>query len=683
MVISAYIKPRVLLLLAAWAVMMMRGHAGTDTDWHALALVRLQKLEARAAAIEQELAQLGAPVVGQTAAEFGYQHPRLEAQPVAPSWVQVDLQTRQALDWVALVPAHLDWQSIDRPAYGFPRRFRVDLSDDPAFGAFTPIADYTDADIADPGIAPVLIRAGGAAGRYLRLTVTKLAVENGQHFFALGEIMAIAGARNVAVKRHVRVSHHYELLPRWSAANLTDGRMPLGPPIRRELLEYDGLYTSGAPDGPPSFMQVDLGRGYDLQEVRLHPVHARIGADVPGFTFPRSFRIEVDSGPDQSPPDIYFQADNFPNPGSNVVTIPLEGVHGRVVRIVASPTEGKPQPRFGLSEVEIYAGGVNVARSGEVMSTPDAARFSAAWPRSLLVDGYTSYGKIIELPAWLEDWSRRRSLQAELNTLASQRSGLQREADRQMWTGLVVLVAAAVAVSAVFWWRARRRRARELNALRLRLARDLHDEIGSNLAGIAVLSEMGGSTGPETLRGDWQEVHRITSETIHSMREALWVLGARQEAGLDLLEQLPRAAQRMLAGCEVTWMAVPDKLPDDWPIEQRRQVFLFFKEALANVARHARARHVELSARLHDGAFVLKIHDDGVGFPVAEAKGGAGLSSMRERARLLRGRLQIISAPGQGTSISLRVPIRKRAWPRWPFRGAVRSALLRRRQPVS
>ncbi|MES2568811.1 MAG: histidine kinase, partial [Verrucomicrobiota bacterium] len=606
-----------------------------------------------------ELAALGKPVVGQTVAEFGYQHPRLSAPPLVPPWVQIDLQTPRALDWVALVPAQVDWQSLDRPAYGFPKRFRVDLSNDENFHEFSTIADLTDADFPDPGIAPVAFRARGAAGRFLRVTVTKAAIENNQHFFAFAEVIAIAGNRNVAASRPVKVSTRYELPPRWSQANLVDGRVPLGPPIRRELLDYDGLFTSGDPGGPPPMMQIELGREVELQEIRLHPVHARIGADAPGFSFPKSFRIEADS--DHTPSALLFEAVDFPNPGNNPVTIPLDRIRARTVRIVALPSGGRPQPRFGLSEFEIYAAGANVARQGRVRATRDTVAFSSHWPIALLVDGYTSYGRLLELPDWLEAWNRRRELQIELAALAQESGRLLDGAWSRAFGLGVFLLAGALAALVLAALRSRRRRQSEFEAMRLRLARDLHDEIGSNLAGIAILSEMGIKS--DAGKEDWHEVHQIVRETIHSMREVLWVLGARQEAGFDLLEQLPRTARRMLPGCTLEWKAFPTQLPAQWPVEARRQVFLLFKETLANIARHARASRVELEARLSKDLFELKIHDNGVGFDMKTVRSGMGLPSLRERGHALRGRVVIHSTPGGGTTILLHAPLdAKRHW---------------------
>ena len=644
---------------AALLVLALGGagaHAAEPTSWLAgLLSPELWRIERQRATLERELAALGTPVVGQTAEEFGYQHPRLDAPPLNPAWVQVDLRATQPLDWIALVPAQLDWQSFDRPAYGFPKRFRIDISDDAEFLAFTTVADFTESDFPDAGVAPVTVPAGGRPARYVRVTVTKFALENGQHFFALAELIVLSGPRNVAISRPVTVSSRYEIPPRWLQQNLTDGRTPLGPPIRRELRAYDGLFADLPAEGGPAMMQVDLGRTVELQEVRLHPVHARIGADVPGFMFPSRFRVEASADRDFTTPVTLFAAADFSNPGNNPVTFQVSGA-ARAVRVVFEASAGSVQRRFGLSEFEIYAGGVNVARQASVTATPDRAPVSGKWPQTLLIDGYASYGQLLELPDWLATWTRRRELQPQMAALAERRGALIEQSITRSFRLLGALAAGLALGSTALVWRSRQRRRREIEALRLRLARDLHDEIGSNLAGLAVTGELAAETASGEEREDWREVQRVSSESMEAMREVLWVLGAREEAGLDLATRLQRTAQRMLARQEIHWLAPPENPPPSWPAEARREIFLFFKEALANVVRHARARGVELRAQLEHGAYVLAVRDDGVGFDPAVAREGVGLKSLRERASDLHGQLIIQSAPGAGTTVTLRAP---------------------------
>ena len=132
---------------------------------------------------------------------------------------------------------------------------------------------------------------------------------------------------------------------------------------------------------------------------------------------------------------------------------------------------------------------------------------------------------------------------------------------------------------------------------------------------------------------------------------------AREEAGLDLVTRLQRTAQRMLARQEIRWLAAPENPPPGWPANSRREVFLFFKEALANVVRHARARRVELRAQVVRGEFVLTVSDDGVGIDPARRRSGLGLRGIEERVKELFGTMTVGSAAGQGTTLAIQLPL--------------------------
>lgn len=618
-----------------------------------------RRLEERAAAVEAEQEALGSPTLGQTVAEFGYQHPRLAAPPLAPAWVQVDLGATRTLDAVALIPAQVDWRSGDRRAYGLPRRFRLDVSDDPDFAEFRPFAVYSAEGDAADDIAPLVFAAGPVAARYVRLTVTEMAQDAGQYFYALAEILVLAGARNVAAGRPLIASSTSDHAPRWTLANLTDGRTPLGPPIRRELLAWDGFYVEPDASGR-AVVDLDLGEPLWLEEVRLHGVHARIGADIPGFSFPTRFRVLASADAAFADATVLFAAEGFPNPGNNPVTVPVSRVRARHVRVVAEDIDPSQRRRFGLSEIEVYAGGRNVAREATVRTRPDRW-LDPTWPASLLVDGYASFGRLVEWPEWLEDWRRRARLEQERGELSARRAEFAqaRARDLAVAAGGIALLAVTGVVAGGFV--ARRRRERELERLRLRFARDLHDEIGSNLAGLAVLSEVArdeaGEGGTSSDREMWSEVHRIADETLGAMREVLWVSGARSEEAASLTTHLRRAAARMLAGREVVWNLDPDAWPAGEDPARARHLFLFFKETLANVARHSEARRVEIGLQAAGGDAILTVADDGVGFAPETVRRGLGLGSLASRARELGAELAIESRPGAGTRVVLVVPV--------------------------
>ena len=93
----------------------------------------------------------------------------------------------------------------------------------------------------------------------------------------------------------------------------------------------------------------------------------------------------------------------------------------------------------------------------------------------------------------------------------------------------------------------------------------------------------------------------------------------------------------------------------------RREFFLIFKEAVNNIARHSGCTEVDIELRADDETLVLNLKDNGKGFDCAQEAAGHGLVSMRERTRSLRGQLEIRSTIGQGTALTLVIPLRSGA----------------------
>lgn len=628
-----------------------------EAAWLDVFSSELQAARAELSRIEKQREALGEPMIGNTVAEFGIQHRMLEEPPPESPFVQMDLGASRSLDTVVLIPAVVDFQGVTQSPYAFPLRFRLDASDDPEFATFTPLLVCTDVDHVQPSVAPVMVHVPETRSRYLRLTVTKLAQVEGRWTFALAEMMVMDGNLNIALGAKVEHQGGTGLPPRWLLANLTDGRTPLGPPIDRSSVpDFDALFASMHPDQPNPWMSVDLGREMLLDEVRLHPLHARQGADVPGFSFPARFRVELSKNSDFSDAVTIFQNpdSDFPNPGNNPVTIPVNQASARQVRVVMLAPQRAGHSSFALSELEVFAGGEKVSRGARVMSSGDPAR-NPSRPLSLLADDHTSYGRLMDLPVWLRQWEERRRLEEQTAVLTTKMPSLLAMAQvRVVWTLGFVLISAIGAIGLLFW-RSQQRALRAQEQFRARLARDMHDEIGSNLAGIAVISETSALQGDGQAE-DWREIQRIAHETTDAMREVLWLVGARQESGIDLMEHLQRVAKRLLPNHEVKWKALTTELPPAWPVESRRHVFLFFKEALTNILRHAKATQVELSAQITDSSFELIIQDNGRGFDPAKISVGMGLNSLRERAQQLGGVFSLASS-AQGTTLLLRVPL--------------------------
>jgi signal transduction histidine kinase len=222
-------------------------------------------------------------------------------------------------------------------------------------------------------------------------------------------------------------------------------------------------------------------------------------------------------------------------------------------------------------------------------------------------------------------------------------------------------VAATLAAIAYALHRTRVRSILALEGIRTQIATDIHDDMGSGLTQIAILTEVAKRESPPTAQRTLDEVLRLARSMRDSMSDIVWSVDPRRDGFADLVQRMRQTAFNLL---EAEGLPVEFRAPRDEEIEgiglapdKRRHLLLVLKEALANVARHAQASHVEIDARLVPGALRLSIRDDGVGFdPEAEHR-GHGVASLRRRAAGLSASLEIRSRPGEGTLIDIIVPL--------------------------
>lgn len=224
-------------------------------------------IDAQTADLEKQLAAVkDSP---QPSGTLGY-HSQIMSTPDATKWVQVDLGRSVSLGQVILVPAHVVYGGHNGPGFGFPPRFKVELSDDPTFAAAQCLADETQADYPHPGDTPYVIEAVGKSGRYLRVTATKLWKRTDDWIFALSELIALSADRNAAAGAAVTSLDSIEAPPSWAMKNLVDGASS-----QQKLLDADGQLTER------QRLKLELGRlGARRHKLTLAALDAAVGSQL-------------------------------------------------------------------------------------------------------------------------------------------------------------------------------------------------------------------------------------------------------------------------------------------------------------------------------------------------------------------------------------------------------------------
>jgi signal transduction histidine kinase/ligand-binding sensor domain-containing protein len=194
--------------------------------------------------------------------------------------------------------------------------------------------------------------------------------------------------------------------------------------------------------------------------------------------------------------------------------------------------------------------------------------------------------------------------------------------------------------------------------VRTRIASDLHDDIGTNLTKIAVLSEVAnhrlGGGGDDSIAA----IAAISRESVAAMNDIVWAVNPGRDGVLDLSRRMRQFANDAFAPTDVDVQfgasEVDEARLDD---ELRRHVYLIFKEAVTNAVRHSGCSRVEVSLAIDRRELRLTVADDGRGFDISEEADGNGLANMRKRAAAVGAALDVRSGEETGTTVTLTVPI--------------------------
>jgi signal transduction histidine kinase len=200
---------------------------------------------------------------------------------------------------------------------------------------------------------------------------------------------------------------------------------------------------------------------------------------------------------------------------------------------------------------------------------------------------------------------------------------------------------------------------RALDQERIRIARDLHDDLGASLTGVALQLDAAGRRGAEG-----NELTALAGETrslAHELRELVWTTNPRCDNAVSLAVFLGEVAERFAqaAGleCRLDFAAGLDS--QVVPARIRHELLVVLKESLANTARHAQARQMTVTLGRADGELLLVISDDGRGFEATRVATGNGLRNLRERIQQLGGSFTVASRVGQGTTVTARLRLPK------------------------
>jgi two-component system sensor histidine kinase UhpB len=234
----------------------------------------------------------------------------------------------------------------------------------------------------------------------------------------------------------------------------------------------------------------------------------------------------------------------------------------------------------------------------------------------------------------------------------------QKNIQFRMLGGAVVLIAFVIGL--IF----RNRNKQRIKVLEIRqgISRDLHDEIGASLSSVQLMS----SFAAESLNGSSSDakqwMNRIgenTTESMEKIRDIVWTLNSSKDISANIITRMNQFISHSLEPKDIACNFISDEEVNDVLSDfiRKRNVYLIFKEAVNNAAKYSEATEVNIKFKIENKKLLLTISDNGKGFDAAIITRGNGLNNMLYRAKQINAILEIKSSKGEGTFISLKMPV--------------------------
>jgi signal transduction histidine kinase len=197
--------------------------------------------------------------------------------------------------------------------------------------------------------------------------------------------------------------------------------------------------------------------------------------------------------------------------------------------------------------------------------------------------------------------------------------------------------------------------------IRSKVARDLHDDMGSALSSINIMTKVALERGDPDLSGSYlKAIRENTSLMQERLGDMVWAINPKNDTMERVIARMKEFAAEILEPLDIHYefTETGDFNHAKMDINTRKDFYLIFKEALNNAAKYSGCKHITVHLEHLSNALKLKIEDNGCGFDLSHAVSGNGLSNMRHRAKSIRAELRIESAQGKGSTILLTLPFR-------------------------
>ena len=223
-----------------------------------------------------------------------------------------------------------------------------------------------------------------------------------------------------------------------------------------------------------------------------------------------------------------------------------------------------------------------------------------------------------------------------------------------------LLIVSAILIVIYLLYRYRLLHIRKLEKTRLQIAQDLHDEIGSNLGSITILSRLAAETriDESTKLEHLSNIKNTAIKVADSMRDIVWFIDPTNDSAEILLNKMIDFTSKILLETKYDFDIQENAFTDTLSLQKRRNIYLIYKEILTNISKHSKAKKVHVEMKRKKDLFILTISDDGVGFCIEEISYGSGLKNIDKRANEIDAVLELNSSYEKGTTTILQVNVK-------------------------
>ncbi|HMJ71306.1 MAG TPA: tetratricopeptide repeat protein [Cyclobacteriaceae bacterium] len=203
------------------------------------------------------------------------------------------------------------------------------------------------------------------------------------------------------------------------------------------------------------------------------------------------------------------------------------------------------------------------------------------------------------------------------------------------------------------------KRLTEIEKMRNAIARDLHDDIGSTLSSINIMSQLAIRGSQENASKHFIKIAEQSRRMMESMSDIVWSITPGNDSLEHVVAKMKEFAAEILEPKNITYRFTGDESLKDTTlsVERRKNLFLIFKEAVNNAAKYSGATDLQIIFARQGNTLSLSVSDNGGGFEPERVKTGNGLKNMRARASALRARFDFVTGVKEGTRVALEVPI--------------------------